>query len=123
MAATYASKYEIKINYTDKEKIEEAINYILNSKEILKIKKTKSGEKTVNIRDMIFDLNTKDIQENYIILECVVLTSNSGSLSPDVIVDILKESDSVGVAVIKRTEMYTKINDKLIPLDEFFGRM
>lgn len=123
MAATYASKYEIKLKYTEKDKIEEAINTIVNSREIIKTKKTKSGEKSVNIREMIFDLKLKNIEKNYFVVECIVLTSNSGSLSPDVIAEILKESVALGVPVVKRTEMYTKINNELVPLDEFFSRM
>lgn len=123
MAATYASKYEIKLKRSQNNKIEEAVNNIINAKEIIKTKKTKSGEKSINIKEMIFDLKIKNIDENYFILECIVLTSNSGSLSPEVIADILKESVAIGVPIIKRTEMYTKVKNDLVPLDEFFSRM
>lgn len=123
MAATYASRYEIRLKCSQSNKIEEAVSNIINAKEIIKIKKTKSGEKSINIREMIFDLNIKNIEENHFTLECVILTSNSGSLSPEVIADVFKESVAFGVPIIKRTEMYTKVKNDLVPLDEFFSRM
>lgn len=122
MAATFATKYEIQMKYNDIEKVNSKIQEINKSNEILKTKRTKSGEKLVNIREMIFDLSLKEVKDNTFVLECILQTSNKGSLNPDIVAELFIDSGAEGTPILKRIEIYTIKNDKFIPLDKFYTR-
>ncbi|GFR36291.1 TIGR03936 family radical SAM-associated protein [Thermobrachium celere] len=123
MAAVKVAKYEIKMKYDDIKNIEAKIKDIINSKEIIRTKKSKSGEKLVNIREMIYDLKLKEVADEYFIVECTLKTSNSGSLSPEILADLLKEVGAFGQPVVRRIEMYAEKDSEFIPLDKYYKRV
>lgn len=122
MAKAMAAKYEVTMKYSDIDKIKFKLDEIKNSKEILKLKKTKSGEKLINIREMIHEIDLKNYTDNKFTLECLLQASNTGSLNPDVVSDLFVEASAFGIPFIKRTEIYTLEDNKFIPLDKYFSR-
>ncbi|MBU3110424.1 TIGR03936 family radical SAM-associated protein [Clostridium lacusfryxellense] len=135
MAIIDAAKYTINLkcmidieNTTDlKSTIEEdvlkAINSISESNEWNIIKKTKSGEKMVNIKPLVlkFDYNV----DNYILSISTLITCGSrDNLSARLLADYMSENiesiNKESFVDITREEMYAYKEEKLVTLSEFF---
>lgn len=122
MAKAMAARYELTMKYSDIDKVKLKLDEIKKSKEIFKMKKTKSGEKLINIREMIHEIDLKNYNEKAFTLECLLQASNTGSLNPEMVSELFSDASAFGIPVIKRTEIYTIDNNKFIPLDKYFSR-
>lgn len=122
MAKTMAASYEITMKYSDIDKIKSRLNEVKQSKEILKLKKTKSGEKLINIREMIYEIDLINHTDKTFTIKCLLQASNTGSLNPDMVSELFLEASAFGTPIIKRTEIFTTENNKFIPLDKYFSR-
>jgi len=120
--ARYSISFETNINI---ELVDMIINKILSSNEIMKMKRSKSGEKLVNIRQFIIELYYEKLDNELLKFECTLKAGSNGSLGADTIAQLLKEyseGEIFGHPYITREEIYASVNDKKIPLDRYFSR-
>lgn len=121
MALIDAARYTIKVKYTDVSKLEEEMNKLLEVEEWNTIKKSKKGEKEVDIRTFIKEISfwTK---EEYLVLNVVISTGSREHLSADLLVQYIQDKTSNALldsfVDIRREEMYFYKNSKLIPLGQ-----
>ena len=120
MAAVEAARYILKFKLVDTAKIEEDLNTILNIKEWLAIKKGKKEEKTVNIKELIKDIDYR-IVESLLILEVLVACGSKENLSAQLLGEYFRENiqdiNKEAFIDIERQEMYAFKGKKLIPLN------
>ena len=119
MALIDAARYTIKVKYSDLSTLEEEMNELLETKEWITIKKSKKGEKEVNLRTFIKDFSFW-IKDEYLVLNVLISTGSREHLSADLLVSYIQEKTSNAVldafVNIKREEMYFYKGDKLVPL-------
>lgn len=119
MALIDAARYTIKVKYSDVSKLEEEINQLLEVKEWNIVKKSKKGEKEVNIRALVKEFSFW-IKDEALILNVVISTGSREHLSADLLVQYIQEKTSNALVDsfvnIKREEMYFYKKDKLVPL-------
>ena len=125
MAAVASSKYSIRFKkQTSVQVVEDIINKILQALEIMKMKKTKSGEKLINIRTFIKDISYEKFENEGIKFECILQSGSNGSLGAQAISDLIKEysnGEIYGHPYIIREEIYTYVGDRRVPLDLYFS--
>jgi radical SAM-linked protein len=119
MALIDAARYTIKVKYTDVSNLEEEMNKLLEAEEWITIKKSKKGEKEVNLRAFVKEFSFW-VKDESLILNVVISTGSREHLSADLLVQYIQDKTS-NVLVdsfvnIKREEMYFYKNEKLVPL-------
>ncbi|AOR22683.1 TIGR03936 family radical SAM-associated protein [Clostridium taeniosporum] len=119
MALIDAARYTAKAPYENIEKLEYEINELLKSKEWKTIKKSKKGEKEVDLKTMIREFKFW-IKDNYLIINMVINSGSREHLAPDLVVKYIQERTSDvkidSFVDIKREEMYFLKGKKLLPL-------
>lgn len=126
MATIAASEYAVivgtKSECTEKE-IKSSLNKYLAQNEIVVKKRTKSGVKDTNIRDMIFDLSF-ELQPcgafNIIKFSMLVSAGSKANLKPDLLIESIFEYLKFDCEIerIHRTKLFVKAQDQLIdPMD------
>ena len=122
MALIEAAKYKIKIRYEGTASLNEEIKNLLLLKEWTILKKSKSGEKIVDIKPFIKEFNF-NIVENTLIIDTVVACGSKENLSADLLSSFIKNntsnSDQEAFVDIMREEMYVYRNNKLMPLYKY----
>lgn len=125
MGIVEGSYYSIILEHnSDKKTIDEIINKILSKDEILKNKKSKSGERIVDIRPLIIDIKLEGIKNNKLEIGCTLKTGSRASLNPDMLVELLFEfSDGkiFGYPDIIRRGIYCINNGRLVDLMLYFS--
>lgn len=126
MAAVEGAQYRINLKHKlNKEAIENVIKSIMESNEIMRLKKTKSGEKMVDIRPLIKDIALISYNDEDCDLECLLLAGSKGTVSADIISELLKDSSGEGIygyPSILREELYSIKDGKWIDLLTYFSR-
>lgn len=119
MALIDACRYIVKISYLKSEGLEDEIKVLLEAEEWNTIKKSKKGEREVNLKDYIYDFKYW-IKEDELILNILIQSGSREHLSADLVVKYIKEKTSNAnedaFVDIKREEMYYLKDDKLVPL-------
>lgn len=119
MALIDAARYTIKVRYSDVSKLEEEMSNLLESNQWNTIKKSKKGEREVNLRTLIKEFSFW-IKDEFLILNVLISTGSREHLSADLLVKYIQENTSNAVlnafVNIKREEMYFYKEDKLLPL-------
>lgn len=119
MAAIDAASYRIKLRYMDASLLEKEMDELLEKTEWSILKKSKSGEKVVDIKPLVRSIDFR-IVENILIVEAVVSCGSKDNLSPELLAQLVKDStsnvDEDAFIDIKRNEMYADVDGKLIPL-------
>lgn len=119
MALIDACRYTVKISYLNVDGLEEEIKSLLEEKEWNSVKKSKKGEKEVNLKEFIFEFKYW-IKDNDLILNILIKSGSREHLAADVLVNFIKEKISNAnmdaFVDIKREEMYLIKNEKFIPL-------
>ena len=119
MAMIDAARYTIKIKYSDVSNLENEMNELLSKPEWNTIKKSKKGEKEVNLKNFIKELNFW-IKDEVLVLNTLISTGSREHLSADLLVKYIQENTSNALVdsfvAIKREEMYFYKVDKLVPL-------
>lgn len=119
MALIDAARYTIKIKYSDDSKLEEEMNNLLEVNEWNTVKKSKKGEKEVNIRAFVKEFSFW-IKDGVLVLNIVISTGSREHLSADLLVKYIQEKTSNALkdsfVSVKREEMYFYKNNKLVPL-------
>lgn len=121
MALIDAARYTIKIKYSDVSNLEEEVNKLLEVKEWNTIKKSKKGEKEVDVRALVKEFSFW-IKDEFLILNVVISTGSREHLSADLLVSYIQEKTSNTIldsfVNVKREEMYFYKNNKLVPLGQ-----
>jgi len=119
MALIDAARYTIKVKYSDVSNLEEEVNKLLEVKEWNTVKKSKKGEKEVNIRPLVKEFSFW-VKDEFLILNVVISTGSREHLSADLLVSYIQEKTSSALldsfVNIKREEMYFYKGNKLLPL-------
>lgn len=125
MGIVEGARYSIALHCEDGENIaEKAIEDILISPEIFMNKRTKSGEKLVDIRPLIEDIRISGNKDSRITFECLLHTGSRGSLGPEMLADLLKERSGHiinGYPDIERKEIFTRVNNEWVDLLSYFS--
>lgn len=118
MALIDAARYTIKIKYSDVSNLEEEISKLLEINEWNTVKKSKKGEREVNIRPLVKEFSFW-IKDEFLILNAVISTGSREHLSADLLVSYIQEKTSNAIldsfVNTKREEMYFYKNNKLVP--------
>ena len=120
MAMIDAARYIIKIKYNDVQNTENEINKLLEKDEWNTIKKSKKGEKEVDIKTFVKEFSFW-IKDEYLVINTLISTGSREHLSADLLVRYIQENttnaDLDAFVDTKREEMYFyKKEDKLVPL-------
>jgi radical SAM-linked protein len=110
MGTVEGAKYSIALRHDmSKADIIYVIESILSSSEIVRNKRTKSGEKMIDIRPLIKDIKLVGFENDRIKIECLLYTGSKGSIGPDAVAELLKEyskNNISGYPYIVREEIY-----------------
>ena len=119
MAMIDAARYTIKVKYSDASNLEKEINELLSREQWNTIKKSKKGEREVNLKSLIKEFNFW-IKDEVLVLNVLISTGSREHLSADLLVKYIEENTSNALVdsfvAIKREEMYFYKGDKLVPL-------
>ncbi|MDS0528401.1 TIGR03936 family radical SAM-associated protein [Clostridium sp. SHJSY1] len=119
MALIDACRYTIKVLYNDAKKLEDEVNTLLEKKEWNTIKKSKKGEREVDIRALVYDFKFW-IKDNELIINTLIQSGSREHLSADLLVNYVKlhttECDNDAFVDIKREEMYFLKEGRFAPL-------
>ncbi|MGH4118825.1 TIGR03936 family radical SAM-associated protein [Clostridium sp.] len=123
MAIIDAAKYTIKLKCTDGAGVKEILENLRETAEWNIVKKTKSGEKMVNIKSLVHTFDYK--VDNFVLcITALVCCGSRKNLSSSLLADFMKDNiqsiDKDAFVNIRREEMYAYKNEKLVTLSEFF---
>lgn len=122
MALVDAARFTVKILCEDAKVVEEKMQELENKAEWTTIKKSKKGEKEVNLRTMIKEMKYW-INDNELILNILISSGSREHLSPDLVASYIKNNieEIVEDAFIdiKREEMYVLKDNKYVPIYKF----
>jgi radical SAM-linked protein len=123
MAIIDAAKYTIKLKCTDGEATQEILTSICETNEWNIVKKSKSGEKMVDIKPLIHKFEYK-VEDSVLTISTLVACGSRNNLSSALLADYMKDNiqfiSKEAFVDIKREEMYAYKDDKLVTLSEFF---
>lgn len=121
MALIDACRYTIMIKYENVDNLEDQMEELLNNPDWTTIKKSKKGERELNIRPLIFDFKYW-IKDSNLVINTQLRSGSKEHLSADVVVRYIKEKttnvNNKAFVDIRREEMYFYKADKLLPLYE-----
>ncbi|VYU23407.1 Uncharacterised protein [Clostridium tertium] len=122
MALVDAARFTIKMLCKDSNIVEEKMKNLNAEDTWTTIKKSKKGEKEVNLKTMIKEMKYW-INNDELVLNIVVSSGSREHLSPDLVAEYIKknipEIASDAFVDIKREEMYVLKDDKYIPIYKF----
>ncbi|MFL0247453.1 TIGR03936 family radical SAM-associated protein [Candidatus Clostridium stratigraminis] len=122
MALIDAAKYVISLRYNDTSILSSELKNLIDEKEWGMIKKSKSGEKFINLRDYIKAL-IYEISDKKLIITTTIACGSRENLSAELLAEyILKNTTSADLEAfkdIRREEMYIKNNDEIISLYDY----
>jgi radical SAM-linked protein len=119
MALIDAARYTIKIKYSDVSTLEEEMTNLIENEIWNTIKKSKKGEREVNLKTLIKEFSFW-IKDEFLILNVLISTGSREHLSADLLVQYIQEKTSntllESFVNVKREEMYFYKDEKLVPL-------
>lgn len=122
MALIDAANYDITIKYIDAAKLASELDSLQQNKNWNIIKKSKSGEKEINILDYLIDFKYS-IEDNKLIIKTVTACGSRENLSAELlakfIVNNTTGADGDAFIDIMRSEMFTKYEGRLIALKDY----
>jgi radical SAM-linked protein len=122
MAMVDAAKYVIAINYEDTSNLDSEIEELLKTEEWNILKKTKSGEKIVNIKPMIKNFSYS-IDKQKLTIEALLSCGSRENLSADLLAQFIKSNTSSvktdSFVDIMRIDMYVKAEEKFVPICDY----
>ena len=125
MAIIDAAKYTIKLKCTMAPEVKEILNRICEAEEWNIMKKSKSGEKMVNIKPLVhkfeYEVDNLELQ-----ISALISCGSRDNLSAQLLADYMKEKiefiNKEAFVDIVREEMYAYKNEKLVTLSDFFKK-
>ncbi|WP_212903941.1 TIGR03936 family radical SAM-associated protein [Clostridium polyendosporum] len=122
MALIDAARYTIKIKYDNVETVEKEIEELNKKDEWITTKKSKKGEKTLNIKNMVKEMKYW-VNDNVLIINAILSCGSREHLSPELLSNHIKHntqrSNEDAFVEIKREEMLAYKNNKLVPLYQY----
>lgn len=119
MAMIDAARYTIKVRYSDVSNLEKEMNELISKEEWNTIKKSKKGEREVNLKSLIKEFKFW-VKDEALLLNVLISTGSREHLSADLLVKYIQENTSNALidsfVAVKREEMYFYKGDKLVPL-------
>lgn len=123
MSALEVSKYNMMLRCNDEKAVKEKLNELMKRTDWSILKKSKKGEKMVNIRPLIKEFKFK-LEDNMLIIDTLVTAGSKGNLSAQLLAEYLKKHiDNLykdSFTYIERQEMYSYKGKKLVTLGEYF---
>jgi radical SAM-linked protein len=123
MAIIDAAKYTIKLKCTGEEEVKKTLQTLCEASEWNIIKKTKSGEKMVNIKQFVHEFKY-EVDSSMLSISTLISCGSRENLSAQLVADYMKENietiNKESFVAIAREEMYAYKDDKLVTLSEFF---
>lgn len=123
MAAVEAATYTISLKCNNSLEAEKTLKELLNENEWKITKRTKKGEKEVNIRPLIYKIRTS-IKENKLNIDTLVSCGSKENLSAQILADYIKSKidyvDNEAFVYIERKELFSYQKEKIISLSEYF---
>jgi radical SAM-linked protein len=123
MALIDAAAYVITLKYNSTENLQKEVNALIEKDQWVTLKKSKSGEKSVDIKTMIKKLNFS-IDNNLLLIDTILSSGSRENLTPELLASYIKENTSdvnTGAFVdIIRKDMYKQNGEALISLNDFF---
>ena len=123
MAIIDAAKYTIKLKLSQEEEVKEILNSLSSNEDWSIIKKTKSVEKIVNIKPLVYEIEYS-IDNSILVISALIACGSRDNLSARLLADYMKENivfiNKEAFVDITREEMYAMKGDKLVTLSEFF---
>ncbi|MCF0147525.1 MAG: DUF2344 domain-containing protein [Clostridium sp.] len=122
MALVDAARFTVKMICKDANIVEEKMKALEKESQWTTIKKSKKGEKEVNLKTMIKEMKYW-INNEELVINIVVSSGSREHLSPDLVASYIKnnipEIEEDAFVDIKREEMYVLTNDKYMPIYKF----
>jgi len=122
MAIIDAAKYTIKLKCTKEEEVKETLQEISSTSEWNIIKKSKSGEKMINIKPLVYKFEYK-VDSSILAISTLVACGSRDNLSAHLLADYMKKNiqsiNKEAFVDIQREEMYATKDGKLVTLSEF----
>ena len=119
MALIDAARYTIKVKYSDASALEGEMTKLLENETWITIKKSKKGEREVNLRTLVKEISF-GVQDEFLVLNVLISTGSREHLSADLLVSYIREKTTNALldafVNIKREEMYFFKNEELVPL-------
>ncbi|GAB6169308.1 TIGR03936 family radical SAM-associated protein [Clostridium carnis] len=119
MALVDAARFTVKMLCSDAKDVNEKMEALVKENEWNTIKKSKKGEKEVNLRSLIKEMKYW-VKDDELILNLLVASGSREHLSPDLVASFIKSKIDtiVGDAFvdIKREEMYLLKDSNYVPL-------
>ena len=118
MASVKAADYVVSFrdNYLPEFQIADSFNEMMNSDSIEVLKKTKKSEKIIDIKPLIYDYS---VDGNVINLK--LSCGSVDNLKPELVIEALYNRMNIELPdfalMVKRLDMYTRIDDELFSLD------
>lgn len=126
MAAISAARYIIQIPYKYTDKIEEGIANLRNNLTWNTLKKTKKGEKEIDIRKLVKNINYC-VRDSNLVIDTIICCGSINNLSPELLANYIQSniegSHKNFFINIMREEMYGQLENKLIPLYEYINKI
>lgn len=123
MAIIDAAKYTIKLKCSDELSVKETLKDICETDQWNIVKKTKSGEKMVDIKPLVHEFEYQ-VENSVLCITALVCCGSRNNLSSQLLADYMKEHVSTtykdAFVDIRREEMYAYKDEKLVTLSEFF---
>lgn len=121
MAIIDGAKYIIKFKLNEGETVD--FNTLLELKQWEILKKTKSGEKEVDIKPLVKELKNY-MEDGRLVVEALLSCGSRENLSAGLLSDFIKAHvkgiNQDAFVDIKRLEMYALKDERFVPLNEFF---
>lgn len=122
MALIDGASYLIKIKYNDISKVIEEVNELFAKQELMVLKKSKKGEKMVDIKPLIKEIKYW-IKDDCLVVNTLISCGSRENLSADLLANFIKDNTtnvkSDAFIEIKRVEMFATKNNKLVPLYKY----
>ncbi len=122
MALIDRATYEIKVYFNDTTRVEKELEELLKENSWKIMKKSKKGEKEVDIRPLIKDIKYW-CKDSHLIINCTLPCGSREHLSPELLATYIKGhiegADEEKFTYIERKEMYAEKNERFIPLYKY----
>lgn len=124
MALLDAASYQITIKYNETSNLLQDINSIMSMEQWNIVKRSKSGEKEVNIKPLVKEFKY-EISGDNIKINAQIACGSRENLSPELLSDFIKAhsrfaKDEAFVDILRK-DMYALIGDKLVPVYKYFS--
>lgn len=122
MALIDRANYSVKLPVEDGCAAEKSLTALLEKSSWVTIKKSKKGEREIDIRPLIKDIKYW-LKDDYLIMNCTLACGSREHLSPELLSTYIKSNcegfDVERFTYMERNEMYAEKNGAFVPLYKY----